>query len=320
MLWGGPWYVRNLLLFHNPLFPFYNDLLHANNAFGPEQSVLLKESFGGAANTSLAHGDLSAFAWRYLHGFGYFPVLLFLPGLASAVMVDRSRQALFLGCISLSYWAMTFALGLWEPRYALTLLVLSAVFTALLPIKVMGLLGDERALAALRVAIVALAAVGLVAIGMARQVKGYRSVLTDWASLDATEFYRRHVAFWELADRLNQHLDANGKVGIGVNVQPFLYLERPYLHIHPISEKGNLQSQETADDFMRVFGTLGLTMLAIFPWEPETEGYGAAANPHYHQFVTRLYRAVAILHQTGRLELVTVVNGVFVFRILNPAP
>jgi hypothetical protein len=107
---------------------------------------------------------------------------------------------------------------------------------------------------------------------------------------------------------------------IGVNAQPFLYLERPYFHIHPISEKGNLQSQDTADDFMRAFGTLGLTMLAIFPWEPETEGYGAAANPHYHQFVTRLYRAVAILHQTGRLELVTVVNGVFVFRILNPTP
>jgi len=320
VLWGCPWYARNLFLFHNPLFPFYNDLLHANNAFGPEQSVLLKESFGGAANTSLAHGDLSAFAWRYLHAFGYFPVLLFLPGLASALMVDRSRQALFLGCITLSYWAMTFALGLWEPRYSLSLLVLSAVFTAVLPIKVIGLLGDDRALAALRVAIVAVAAVGLVAIGTVRQIKGYRSVLTDWASLDATEFYRRHVAFWEVADWLNHHLDANDKVGIGVNVQPFLYLDRPYFHIHPISEKGNLQSQDTPDDFMRVFGALGLTVLAIFPWDPETEGYGAAANPHYHQFVTRLYRAVAILQRTGRLELVTVVNGVFVFRIPNPAP
>jgi hypothetical protein len=82
----------------------------------------------------------------------------------------------------------------------------------------------------------------------------------------------------------------------------------------------NLQSQETPDDFMRVFRALGLTMLAIFPWDPETEGYGAAANPHYHEFVTRLYRAVVILQRTGRLELVTVVNGVFVFRILNPAP
>jgi hypothetical protein len=322
-LWGSPWYARNLFLFHNPLFPFYNDLLHANNAFGPEQSMLLKESFGGAANTSLAHGDLSAFAWRYLHGFGYFPVLLFLPGLASALMVEGSRQALFLGCITLSYWAMTFALGLWEPRYSLSLLMLCAVFTAVLPIKVIGLLGEHRALAALRVAIVAASAVGLVAIGTVRQIKQYRSVLTDWGSLDATEFYRRHVAFWEVADWLNQHLDANDRVGIGVNVQPFLYMDRPYFHIHPISEKGNLQAQETPEDFVRVFGALGLTTLAIFPWDPETEGYGAAANPHYHQFVTRLYQAVAILQRTGRLKLVTVVNGVSVFRIpkssaLNP--
>jgi hypothetical protein len=70
---------------------------------------------------------------------------------------------------------------------------------------------------------------------------------------------------------------------------------------------------------MRVFGTLGLALLAIFPWDPETGGYGAVANPHYYQFVTRLYRAVAILQRTGRLELVTVVNRVFVFRILNAA-
>jgi hypothetical protein len=318
VLWACPWYARNLILFHNPLFPFYNDLLHANNAFGPEQSALLKESFGGAANTSLARGDLSAFAWRYLHGFGYFPVLLFLPGLASALMVDRSRQALFLACITLSYWAMSFALGLWEPRYSLSLLVLSAVFTAVLPIKVIDSFGDGRAVAALRVAIVAVTAVGLVAIGTARQIKAYRSVLTDWASLDSIEFNRRHVAFWEVADWLNHHLSANDKVGIGVNVQPFLYLDRPYFHIHPISEKGNLQSQATPDDFMHAFGALGLTMLAIFPWDPETEGYGSAANPHYHEFVTRLYRAVASLHRRGSLELVTVVDGVFVFRILNP--
>jgi hypothetical protein len=318
VLWASPWYARNLIQLRNPFFPFFNELLHANNAFGPVQSALLKESFGGAANTSLAHGDLTAFMSRFLHGFGYFPVLFFLPGLASALALDRSRVAVFLASITLSYWAMTLTLGLWEPRYALSLLVLSAVFTAVLPVNVLRRFGDGQALATLRVAGIALGAVGLTVIGTIREVKIYRAVLTDWMSSDSSGFYRRYVAFWPVADWLNHHMGEHDKVGIGVDVQPFLYLDRPYFHIHPISEKGNLQSQSTPEDFMRAFTGLGLTMLAIFPWNPESAGYGPAENPHYYEFVTRLYRAVASLHETGSLQLVAVVDGVSMFRIVTP--
>jgi hypothetical protein len=161
-------------------------------------------------------------------------------------------------------------------------------------------------------------AVGLAAIGTVREFKEYRSVLTEWMSSDAPQFYQRHVAFWQVADWLNHQMSEHDKVGIGVNVQPFLYLDRPYFHIHPISEKGDLQAQSTPEDFMRAFRGLGLTMLAIFPWKPETEGYDAAANPHYHEFVTRLYRAVASLHESGALELIAVVDGVYMFRLANP--
>jgi hypothetical protein len=318
VLWASPWYARNLIQLRNPFFPFFNELLHANNAFGPIQSALLKESFGGAANTSLAHGDLTAFMSRFLHGFGYFPVLFFLPGLASALALDRSRAAVFLASITLSYWAMTLTLGLWEPRYALSLLVLSAVFTAVLPVNVLRRFGEGQAVATLRVAGIALGAVGLTVIGTIREVKIYRAVLTDWMSSDSSGFYRRYVAFWPVADWLNHHMGEHDKVGIGVDVQPFLYLDRPYFHIHPISEKGNLQSQSTPEDFMRAFTGLGLTMLAIFPWNPESAGYGPAENPHYYEFVTRLYRAVASLHETGSLQLVAVVDGVSMFRIVTP--
>lgn len=318
VLWAAPWYARNLIQLHNPLFPFFNDLLHANNAFGPEQSALLKESFGGAADTSLAHGGLPAFMARFFHGFGYVPVLLFLPGLASALMVGRSRPVLFLACVGLSYWAMTLAFGLWEPRYSLSLLVLSAAFTAVLPVNLLRRFGEGRAIATLRAAAIGVIAVGLAAIGTVREFKEYRSVLTEWMSSDAPQFYQRHVAFWQVADWLNHHMSEHDKVGIGVNVQPFLYLDRPYFHIHPISEKGDLQAQSTPEDFMRAFRGLGLTMLAIFPWKPETEGYDAAANPHYHEFVTRLYRAVASLHESGAVELIAVVDGVYMFRLANP--
>ena len=59
-------------------------------------------------------------------------------------------------------------------------------------------------------------------------------------------------------------------------------------------------------------------MLAILPWKPEAEGYDAAANPRYHEFVTRMYRAVASLHQSGRLELVAEADGVSMFRLVDP--
>jgi hypothetical protein len=213
---------------------------------------------------------------------------------------------------------MTLTLGLWEPRYTLCLLVLSAVFTAVLPVNVLRRFGEGQVAANLRVAVIALSAVGLTLIGTIRQVMVYRPVLTDWMSMDSSAFYRRHVEYWSVADWLNHHMGERDKVGIGVDVQPFLYLDRPYFHIHPISEKGNLQSQSSPEDFMRAFTGLGLTMLAIFPWNPESAGYGAADNPHYHEFVTRLYRAVASLHETGRLELVAVVDGVSMFRIVTP--
>ncbi len=319
VLWASPWYARNLIQLHNPFFPFFNELLHANNGFGPEQSALLKESFGGAAGTSLRHGDLAAFISRFLRGFGYFPVLLFLPGLASALAFDRSRPAAFLACITLSYWAMTLAVGLWEPRYVLSLLVLSAAFTAAFPVNMLRRFGDGQAVATLRVVGIALGAVGLTVIGTIREVEVYRAVLADWMGSESSGFYRRHVEFWPVADWLNHHMSEHDKVGIGVNVQPFLYLDRSYFHIHPISEKGNLQLQSTPEDFMRAFTGLGLTMLAIFPWNPDSAGYGEVDNPHYHEFVTRLYRAVANLHQTGNLELVAVVNGVFMFRIVTPS-
>lgn len=318
VLWASPWYARNLIQLHNPFFPFFNQLLHADNGFGPEQGALLKESFGGAADTSLAHGNLTAFMSRFLHGFGYFPVLFVLPGIASALALDRSRAAVFLACITLSYWAMTLTLGLWEPRYTLSLLVLSAAFTAVLPVNVLRRFGEGHAVATLRAAGLVLGAIGLAVIGTVREVRLYRTVLTDWMSSDSSGFYRRHVAFWPVADWLNHHMSEHDKVGIGVNVQPFLYLDRPYFHIHPISEKGNLQSQSTPEDFMRAFTGLGLTMLAIFPWNPESAGYGALENPHYHEFVTRLYRAVASLHETGNLELVAVVDGVSMFRVVTP--
>jgi hypothetical protein len=225
VLWACPWYARNLIQFHNPLFPFFNDVLHANNAFGPEQSAILKEAFGGASNTSMAHGDVRGFAWRFLSWFGQVPVLLFLPGMVSVLMVDRSRPALFLASLTLSYWAVTYMLGIWEPRYSLSLLMLSAVFTAMLPVKLLRSLDDRRASLALRLATVAACMLGLVALVMATPLKAYRSVITDAVTLDSTQFYRRHVAFWQVADWLNHHMSGGDKVGI--DVQPFVYLDRP---------------------------------------------------------------------------------------------
>jgi hypothetical protein len=311
-----PWYARNYVVFGNPFFPFLNELLAARNGFTAEHSAITREMFGGLTGYSWSTGSVSAFLSGATTGFGWVPVLLLVPGLLAVVLRKRDAAAVFLGAVLISFGLVTLFAGYWSPRYFLSLLILSSAFAGAVLAEILRVahlvLGRRPSVVALGLLIVAL---GGCSIRWQWRTSG--ELVRDVLRLGRQDFVRTHVPYWSLADWANRNLAPGDKIGIGVNVQPFYYLNQPYFHIHPMTEKGNLQSLQTPEEFLRAFRALGLTWLAFLPTLDEAR-YPEATTPRMNAFLRRFYRAREALTQSGKLTLVTTVQGVRVYRIEAP--
>jgi hypothetical protein len=311
-----PWYVRNYVLFDNPFFPFLNELLSAHNGFTAQHSAITREMFSGWLGYSWSAGTPRDFLSNVAQGFGWVPVLLSVPGLIAAALRRRSAAAVFLGVALLSSALLTLFAGYWLPRYFLTLLVLACVFTALAVAEVLRvaerMLGRRAAVVAL---VLLVAAVGG---GSLRwQWNTGRRLVRDVVHLKRQDFLRTRVRYWAVADWANCNLGPEERIGMGVNVQPFYYLQRPYFHIHPMTEKGNLQSLETPEQFLQAFRDLGLSWLALAQ-HTDTSIYAEATAPRMNAFLRRLYAARRALVRSGKLTPVASMQGVRIYRVEAP--
>jgi len=252
------------------------------------------------------------------------PLLLSLPGIGLVALAKRRRPAWPLAAILLVYGALTLFAGFWSPRYFLCLLVLAAVLGAL------ALDAGAAALASRRLTragawLLAPALAGAGALALSRQVETFGPVLTDLRRLDRRAFLDAHVDFWKLADWLNQNSRKDDRIGIGVNVQPFYYLERSYFHIHPASEKGDLLHAASPEDFLQRFRRLGITVLVIYRWNYERNSLPPPGAPHLQAFLKRLYNGVNTLRRQKRIRHLADVSGAAVYRLpdgadTGPAP
>jgi len=312
-----PWYARNYVVFDNPFFPFLNELLGARNGFTAEHSAITREMFGGLAGYSWHAGTVSGFLSKVTYGFGWVPALLSVPGLLVAMWRRRDAASGFLGVTLLSFGLLTLFAGYWLPRYFLSLLVLSCAFAAVAASEVFRV--TERMLG--RRAPIVAALLLVLAVGgesLRFQWRSGRRFVRDVVHLKRKDFPRSHVRYWEVADWANRNLGPEEKIGMGVNVQPFYYLQRPYFHIHPMTEKGNLQSLDTPEQFLQAFRELGLTWLA-FSQYTDTTNYPETTAPRMNAFLRRFYAARKALVRGGQLIPVASMQGVRIYRIEIPA-
>jgi 4-amino-4-deoxy-L-arabinose transferase-like glycosyltransferase len=316
-----PWYLRTWMLLGNPVFPFYNDVLHARNGFTAEHSAMLAQMGQIVRDFSWATGTPAHFLKEVAREFGPVPLALAVPGLVLGLRGARRCLWLPLAALFVGYTVLTLRAGFWLPRYFLVLLLLASVLAAAACDGALRALGRHRGG---RVAVGTLLALALWASRgvLQDQIIGDWIVARDLLVLDRPAFLAKHALYWELARWLNENTHEGDRIGIGVNVQPFYYLERSYFHIHPTSEKGDLLTARTPDDFLSRFRALGLTMLVVRKWDYREElGAGALTGraPLMEEFLARFYDAVHELHAQGKIRRAVMISDARVYWI-EPAP
>lgn len=317
VIFTAPWYLRNLLLFGNPLFPFLNDTFGARNGFTPEHSALLRESFDGLSDFSLRTGTPSVFVARVVDGFGILPVALSAAGALLALQPPRRPLGLFVAGTAVVYAALTLFAGYWAPRYFLSLLVLASALAALALDQVAALVLRLRpAWRALPGVVLLACATWAVRGGVPAWSDHWRNV-TELRRDGRTAFLERHVGYFAVARWLNAHLAYDDRVAIGFNVQPFYYLERSYYHIHPLTE-GHLVAAQSPDEVEAALREVGVTVLAF---SREDGTYVESTAPKICAYRTRLFLAMRRLKWAGRLRTLATVDGVTILRFVDaPAP
>jgi hypothetical protein len=310
---ASTWYIRNLVSFGNPFFPFMNDALRAQNSFTAAQSELLRESIEGLGEFSLKSGLPSTFVIKTAQGFGILPVALLVPGAFFALRPPLRRVSTLVAGTALAYAGLTLLIGLWLPRYYLSLLAMASALAALSIERLSERL--QRAGLSSRIQKwLALPAILTVALWTAlpdwqEQARNVREMFET----GRRAFAQGHAPYYAVARWLNTHMAPGDKVAIGFNVQPFYYLDRPYYHIHPLTEGvGGLA--ESPDEFALSLQRFGATLVAFSPGDGT---YFENTAPKISGLEDRVWMAQRRLRQAGRLRLVDTIGGVRFLRVVD---
>lgn len=311
IVFASPWYLRNLALFGNPVFPFLNDVLRARNGLTPEQSVLMQEGIDSLTDFSFKTGAVTTFAARMAKGFGVLPAVLMWPGALLALRPAHRRAGLLVAGTAVTYASLTLFFGYWEPRYVLSLAVVAS------PLAALALTPLETALGWIRPAPRRLASLLLLVPVVIAIRGGYPLWLEHWQNVSAVRhegrqaFIENRVAHYSVARWLNTHMTSSDRVAIGFNIQPFYYLEGSYYHIHPLTA-GDLVAAQTPEQIEAALRRVGATLLA-FQGADGTHFENTA--PKISAYRERLWQGQRQLRKAGRLKLLTTIGPVRILRL-----
>ena len=316
VVFASPWYLRNLALFGNPVFPFLNDVLGVRNGLTPEQAVLMQEGIDSLSDFSFKTGAVTTFASRMATGLGVLPTVLMWPGALLALRPPHRRTGVLLGATAVTFTAITLFAGYWEPRYVLSLLVIAG------PLAALALTPLESAVRRIRPRPGWLAP-ALLLVPTAIVIRGAHPLWAEhWQNVSAIRqegrqaFIENRVAYYAVARWLNTHMSRDDRVAIGFNIQPFYYLEGSYYHIHPLTQ-GDFVAAETPEQVEAALRRVGATLLA-FSGSDGTHFEDTA--PKISAFRERMWQAQRQLRKAGRLRLLDTVNGVRILRLESTRP
>ena len=321
---GFPWYLNNTLLFHNPVFPFFNDFfsstLGIKNSFTYLHSEITKEMFTGIIGWNYHSGNLSDFIWKHFKGFGIG--FLLLPPSLILILFKKSfsKELFFIFVLTILLTFFTYRFGYWEPRYMLVLLCLASVVVVIASKIFLDFCASQGGLSTslpilFNKKFVVASLILIMLFVLVQQYKRLARDLKLWADSTDEMFYNAKFPYYGLAKWINQNLEDGDRVAI-MNAQPFLFLNKPYFHIHPMTEKGNIQNSKNSEEVLQKLLSMGVTHIAIV--RTSYQGwYIPELTPNSNTFYNMIYSTVDELSLNQKISLQKRINDVEIYHIIE---
>jgi hypothetical protein len=157
--------------------------------------------------------------------------------------------------------------------------------------------------------------ISLSVLGFFRGFEIYKTVEYDFL-INRPQFLELNVPYWKVADFLNKNTPKNSKVGVGFGAnQMFYYLDRPYYHFHPMTEKGDLLNKITPSDFMELIRDQGIDYLAIS--NCCSYGHIEGKTPVLSVFMKNFYDGISSLKKSRSIEKIAQIDDVIVYKVMK---
>jgi hypothetical protein len=313
VLAGTFWYARNTVLFGNPIYPFSNALFGGSSEHSRLFSAVVGEMFYGYTGFSFASPPASAFLDVVAQQFGIVVLVGAAAGSIDALvrLLHRNAEQAAIGffvSITVVYSLVCFFFGLWAPRYFVVLVVCYAVLAAGVFSRILNWVeGPTQHRRPIAMGVAAMAGLALLGTTLQRQWRESAWLVNGTlAGVDDRTFVTQTVNYWNVANWINTNLPACAKVGVGIGVQPFFYIDRAAYNFTPLSE--DFLDVKTADAYGGTFQALGLTHLAVQDWLG-TAVYVEARNPNMYRFINNLYASIHQMEASGSARLVGEIAG-----------
>ena len=313
LLAAFPWYLRNALEFHNPVYPVANQFFLGMNLYNQTYINVFNEIFyDDIVDFSWASGTILVFLKKHIHGLGAVVSLFGFLGLCLGLTSKNEARFLSLTLIALSIITLRF--GFWEPRYNLTLLIVISVFAVFFFDKALEFIQSKSPSFNTNVATNIMVVVFCM-IGFFSGFKIYHSIEYEFL-VNRPQFLALNVPYWKVANFLNQNTPRYSKIGVGFGAnQMFYYLDRPYYHFHPMTEKGDLLNKITPNDFITLIRNQSIDYLAISSCC--SYGHTPGKTPVLSLFMKRFYEGIANLSESHMIEKVAQIDDVIIYKVMK---
>ena len=303
-----PWYLNNYFLFKNPLFPAMSDIFRSYNLFNKEYVKMLHEVlYLDVENFSWAIGASRAFIFKYCEGFGYPAFIGGIIGVLFSFYSKENKSSKFIAIILMLMSIVIMRFGLWEPRYSLVLLPLLGALSTL-PINFFLNACAECRMKLDKDKVINVVLIILACLSVYHGFKAFGRIQKIYAFNSEKFFFETSVPGWRVANYLNKNTPTDAKIAVGIgNNQIFYYLNRPYYHLHPLTEKGNLLGVENGNDLIKLLKSENIRYIALSDYY-RFRAYNARA-PHLYGFLKRINASIDDLLKRQILNQITSIDS-----------
>lgn len=309
IFFATPWYLKNWLMFANPVYPVANDLFGAKNSFNSTYTAMFKEMFYfDIPNFSWHSGTLLGFFSKIQREFGFGIIIMGISGLVFDLFKPKNQKVLIVALTSLSVLFVSIRFGFWEPRYLIVLMALFGIHGGSLIVRGMSFLPIGHA-EKYNKAICYL----LMLFAIKNCIGFFGPIQYKYFTFSTEEFASKKLPGWTVASYLNRIVPVGEKIAVGFGTnQMFYYLHRPYYHIHPLTEKNNLICIKSGEDLYKLLMTENVKYLAISGGRFRPRN---SQTPLLNDFCARLNSSIEELFLKHRLEKITFIDDVIIYKV-----